>query len=159
MDLRSYIILCILTCNSAQLKSHCTFVTARNIYYRTPENTHTQLATINYILRARVHAHIYIPHPKAKYLIEALRKRAVSRGSDYENPDGRFARRGKREKRVRISPAAERVPGNKTLARFARRWINGPPCRHKPLAIRPRCRSQCETGRNVGRYARPPLRN
>lgn len=55
MDLRSYI--CIPTYNSAQLKSHCTFVTARDIYYRTPEytHTHTQLATINYTLRARVH--------------------------------------------------------------------------------------------------------
>lgn len=67
---------------NALLKSYCyictTFVTARNIYCRTPENTHTQLATINYIC-AHVCTRVYIPHPEAKYLIEALSLRESER--------------------------------------------------------------------------------
>jgi len=59
MDLRSYIILCILTCNSAQLKSHCTFVTARNIYYRTPENTYTTRDYKLHFARTCARAYIY----------------------------------------------------------------------------------------------------
>jgi len=74
------------------------------------------------------------PYPEAKYLIEALslRKRAVSWGNDYDNLDGMFAmektekkREIEKEKEVRISPAAEQDPDNKTLVRFTRRRING----------------------------------